>query len=388
MLLTRTYNTESPMQEAHTTGGGGIPRVELPQKLGVVVPPGQDSGPVWKMLVASGLSTDEGAARAPVLVDAGADGIEALPAWLEQHPEGHILLLFNAPVPTIARHMSDAVEPGEAVAQWRQHAEQVLAVVRPNRRRMTLVALEAALADPAAFTDLLGDRFGLALKRPVDTSDAGDDPGALFRMMAENAVWQSPDVRNLAAELEANALPMPPSQACCCRRWNRSTANSTPWSSKRGRAQRNWKKKTNCCCSNCTRCRKSWRATFQKNRDLSAKLDALEKDNSASAQSSDQLTELQTEIDQVKRNRTNDARTWKKKTNSSCSSSTMSRRNWSRTISTAWTLGTNSKKRARPSRRCTTACRGRSPGRCALCSTCSPATAARPAKHIRDRIRP
>ena len=35
--------------------------------------------------------------------------------------------------------------------------------------------------------------------------------GAVFRMMAENAVWQSPDVRNLAAELEANALPMPPS---------------------------------------------------------------------------------------------------------------------------------------------------------------------------------
>ena len=200
------------MQEAHATGDKGIPRIELPQKLGVVVPPGQDSGPVWKMLVASGLSTDEGAARAPVLVDAGAAGIEALPAWLEQHPEGHILLLFNAPVPTIARHMADAVEPGEAVAQWRKHAEQVLAVVRQNRRRMTLIALEAARVDPGAFTDLIGDRFGLALKRPLDTIEAGDDPGAVFRMMAENAVWQSPDVRNLAAELEANALPMPPSQ--------------------------------------------------------------------------------------------------------------------------------------------------------------------------------
>ena len=199
------------MQEAHATGDRGIPRVELPQKLGVVVPPGQDSGPVWKMLVASGLSTDEAAGRAPVLVDAGAQGIEALPDWLEQHPEGHVLLLFNAPVPTIARHMADAVEPADALAQWRQHAEQVLAVVRQNRRRMTLIALEAARVDPGAFTDLIGERFGLALKRSLDTGDAGDDPGAVFRMMAENAVWQSPEVRNLAAELEANALPMPPS---------------------------------------------------------------------------------------------------------------------------------------------------------------------------------
>ena len=199
------------MQEAHTTGGRGIPQIELPQKLGVVVPPGQDVESVWKMLVASGLSTGEHAGRAPVLVHAGADGLEALPAWLEQHPEGHILLLFNAPVPTIARHMADRVEPADAIAQWHQHAEQVLGVIRHNRRRMTLIALEAAQADPGAFTELLGNRFGLALKRPLDTIEAGENPGAVFRMMAENAVWQSPEVRNLAAELEANALPMPPS---------------------------------------------------------------------------------------------------------------------------------------------------------------------------------
>ena len=289
------------MQEVHTTGGEGIPRVELPQKLGVVVPPGQDSGSVWKMLVASGLSTDEGAARAPVLVDAGADGLEALPAWLEQHPEGHILLLFNAPVPTIARHMADAVEPGEAVAQWRQHAEQVLAFVRQNRRRMTLVALEAALADPAAFTVLIGDRFGLALKRPVDNSDAGDDPGAVFRMMAENAVWQSADVRNLAAELEANALPMPPSHGLLLPAVEEVYSEFNTLVEHTRARRKELEEENELLLQQLHQVQEELETTFQKNRDLSGKLDALEKDNSASAQSSEQLTDLQTELDQVKR---------------------------------------------------------------------------------------
>lgn len=289
------------MQEVHTTGGEGIPRVELPQKLGVVVPPGQDSGSVWKMLVASGLSTDEGAARAPVLVDAGADGLEALPVWLEQHPEGHILLLFNAPVPTIARHMADTVEPGEAVAQWHQHAEQVLAIVRQNRRRMTLVALEAALADPAAFTALIGDRFGLALKRPVDSSDAGDDPGALFRMMAENAVWQSADVRNLAAELEANALPMPPSHGLLLPAVEEVYSEFNTLVEHTRARRKELEEENELLLQQLHQVQEELETTFQKNRDLSGKLDALEKDNSASAQSSEQLTDLQTELDQVKR---------------------------------------------------------------------------------------
>ena len=199
------------MQEPKPAGERAIPRLELPQTLGVVVPPGQDIAPVWNLLIAAGFSVDEGAGRMPLLVDAGAESIEALPDWLKQHPDGHVLMLFNAPVPTLAQYMADAVEPGEAVAQWRQHAEQALGVVRHNRRRMTLIALEAAQADPGAFIDLLGDRFGLALKRPLNTIEAGEAPGAVFRMMAENAVWQSTDVRNLATELEANALPMPPS---------------------------------------------------------------------------------------------------------------------------------------------------------------------------------
>lgn len=288
------------MSEARTTDDRGVPRVELPEKLGIFVPSDEDSTPVLKMLVAAGFSPDESAGRTPVLLDAGAENIEALSDWLEQNPEGHALMLFNAPVPTLAWQMADAVAPGDAIAQWRQHAEQVLGVVRHNRRRMTLIALEAAQADPGAFIDLLGDRFGLALKRPVDTGDAGDDPGAVFRMMAENAVWQSPDVRNLAAELEANALPMPPSHGQMLPAVEEVYSEFNTL--KRTRARKEQLEEENeLLLQQLHQVQEELETTFQKNRDLSGKLEALEKEKSVSAQSSEQLTELQTEFEQVKR---------------------------------------------------------------------------------------
>ena len=289
------------MQEVQPADVQGIPRVQLPQKLGVVVPPGHDIEPVWHLLVAAGLSPEADAGRAPVLVNTGKQGFEALPAWLEQHPEGHILLLFNAPVPMIAGLMADALEPGEAVAQWRRQAEQVLAVVRQNRRCITLVALEAALADPAAFINLLGERFGLALKRPVDSTETDENPGAVFRMMAENAVWQSPDVRNLAAELEANALPMPPSRGLLLPAVEEVYSEFNALVERTSSRNKELEEENELLLQQLHQVQEELETTLEKNRNLSTKLDALEKEQSAAASCSEQLTKVQTELDQVKR---------------------------------------------------------------------------------------
>jgi len=200
------------MQESPTNGVRDIPPVEVPHELAVTVPSSQDSSEVCGILVAAGFATEEGVGGIPVLIDSSGKGFEALGEWLEQHPSGHLLMLFSAPVPAIARTMADAVEPGEALALWRQDAERLLHLLRTNRHRLTLIALEPALAAPGVLVDLLARRFGLALEQPLAKENAGKSLGAVFRMIAANALWQSPDACNIADELEANALPMPVDQ--------------------------------------------------------------------------------------------------------------------------------------------------------------------------------
>jgi hypothetical protein len=200
------------MQEAHATGGRGVPRIDRPARLGVAVPH-NDAEPVLRLLADTGFAPpgERAGDGRPSLVDLTGERDDAeLAAWLEDHDDGHLLLLFNAPVPVIAAALANDVPPAEALQSWQKRAEDLLAFVRRHRRRLSLMPLEPSLADPKAFSDLLGQRLGLHLRTPAHGRNRTEPAGALYRMMAENAVWQSPVARHTAAELEASALPMPP----------------------------------------------------------------------------------------------------------------------------------------------------------------------------------
>jgi len=202
------------MQEARTSGGRGIPRLDTPARLALATPAGNDLEPVRRLLVGAGFAL-EGEGRGdgmPVLVDEfGPDDLEALPEWLTRTDDAHLLFLFNAPIPLMARNMSRGLAPAEALGRWQVAADQVLAITRRHRRQMTLMPLEGALSNPSRFIDVLGERLGVRPGR-VDQDLAPEPaPGALYRMMAENAVWQSIQARQIAAELEANSVPLPAS---------------------------------------------------------------------------------------------------------------------------------------------------------------------------------
>lgn len=201
------------MQEVQTFGDRGIPRIDAPARLLVAATAEQQLEPVLEMLAGAGFARNGTRVenRLPGLVELpGRQDLEAVAEWLRGNEDAHLLLLFNAPVPWIARKITNGIEPAEALGQWRSDAEHILAVVRRNRRRLSLLPLEGPLANPAAFMQTLSERFGLAIQVPQSIEQPPEPPGPIFRMMAENAVWQSAEARHLAAELEANALPMPP----------------------------------------------------------------------------------------------------------------------------------------------------------------------------------
>ena len=203
------------MQEPHATGGRGIPTLDTPKRLVVAVTHDEPPGPILELLNQAGLHLGDGEGTNsqptphPQLLDGHALGpLDQLPVWLQDHPDDHLLLLFSVPVVHVASAMAKGQLPGKALEHWAEGADRALAVARRNRRRTTMLPLEAALADPAALFELLEHRFGLTLNAAPEALSPLEAPGAIFRLMAENAVWQSSRTRNLAAELQASALPM------------------------------------------------------------------------------------------------------------------------------------------------------------------------------------
>lgn len=199
------------MQEAQAPRDRGVPKIDTPARLVVAATREQELDPVLDMLAEAGFDRDGAGAgsRLPGLVELpGGHDLKSIAEWLRANDDAHLLLLFNAPVPWIARQMTDGVPPAEALEQWQIDAEKILAVVRRNRRRLSLLPLESSLAKPAVFMQALAERFGLGLDTPEPASRGPEAPRAMFRMMAENTIWQSVEAKNLAAELHVNALPV------------------------------------------------------------------------------------------------------------------------------------------------------------------------------------
>lgn len=204
------------MLDTHSSGDREIPAVKTPARLVLATNAGNELEPIMDLLVEAGLAREGQSSRngLPSLADALEPGdLKTIPDWLAGDADAHLLLLFNAPVPLIAQSMEDGLPPDQALDRWLADAQAILKIVRRHRRRLSLLSLEGVLANPAEFTDILGQRLGIDLPSAGKQVGHATTPGALFRMMAENAVRESGEARNAAAELEANALPTPSTPA-------------------------------------------------------------------------------------------------------------------------------------------------------------------------------
>ena len=190
-----------------------VPVVETPQSLVLACTRAVYRTAIRDLLLQAGLLADSGAgepaAGQPVLLAQEQLGsMSEWPDWLAEHPKAHVLLLMALPSVAVARRLQEGGAPKTALADWVESAQGVLKVIRRKRRRITLMFAEPALAAPQAFVALLSRRLQVQLQTVTPEQQVPDLPSALLRLMAENAIWQSAEARNIAAELEANALPL------------------------------------------------------------------------------------------------------------------------------------------------------------------------------------
>jgi len=194
-----------------------VPVVETPQSLVLACTRAAYRTALADLLQQAGFSMGSGAAEPaagqPALLTQEQVGpMGDWPDWLDEHPKAHVLLLVALPSVAVARRLQEGSVPKTALADWMASAQDVLDVIRSQRRRISLMFAEPALAEPQAFVELLSRRLQLTLQAVSPEQQVPDLPSALLRLMAENAIWQSADARNIAAELEANALPLADSE--------------------------------------------------------------------------------------------------------------------------------------------------------------------------------
>lgn len=134
------------------------------------------------------------------------DGIREL----QNQPGAHLLLLYRDPATQIAEAVAADVDPVDAVVLWQQQADELLAAYRRARRRITLLELSAALAEPNDMVRALNQHLGLSLATLADIGQAEQEPerDPVHILIADRALHQDTSARHTAAELEASALPV------------------------------------------------------------------------------------------------------------------------------------------------------------------------------------
>lgn len=140
------------------------------------------------------------------------DGLQDAHRQLQDQPGAHLLLLYRDPVAQIAESIAAEVDPEAAVAQWQEQADEILSTYRRARRRITLLEMSAAQAEPNAAIQALNEHLGLSLSSlaDADQTQAQTQPerDPIHVLIAERALHQDTRARHAAAELEASALPL------------------------------------------------------------------------------------------------------------------------------------------------------------------------------------
>ena len=209
--------------------------LDRPNRLLVMAPRGDDVDRATALLTSAGLAhqdhlLNESDDTTAWLSQSEVGGLEQVQHWMQNHPGGHLLCLVPEPITEIATALSQGVAPAEALQAWSARVDEALAMIRAlGRRRSSVLLADDLQAQPKALLKGLGERLQLTLVyRPSTgaagmggglTDDAADEarirragvqyePRAIFRMMAENALWQAPSMRMRATELLALAVPV------------------------------------------------------------------------------------------------------------------------------------------------------------------------------------
>lgn len=202
------------MNELKQSGAGQTPAIGSPEQIIVAAAKPTHAESLMGLLKAAGLREQYQAGTTtsarPQLINHRCDeSFKTLHKRLESHPDAHLMIAVSLPALAIAAHLENGTSPEEALSEWHASTLILLQLVRLNRRRISLVFTEAAMAAPKAFLEALAHRLQVELApRQLETQQP-ELPGSLWRLIADYAMQSSMDARTLVAELEATALPIP-----------------------------------------------------------------------------------------------------------------------------------------------------------------------------------
>lgn len=119
------------------------------------------------------------------------------------------VLFYARPEHFLARALSSGSEPDGRMEEWKNAAEALLAVFRQNRPKVLLFEDEAARKKPEAVRALVSQRLRTDLQLISGGSEQDSPaPTAVEQALAARYVAASPELSDLAGELEAAAFPL------------------------------------------------------------------------------------------------------------------------------------------------------------------------------------
>lgn len=115
-------------------------------------------------------------------------------------------LVWSDPANCLARAIKEGSDIAQAIEGWRERAEDVLALVRKNRRKLTLIDADILTApENDAVWDVLSQRLNLP-KDLIRPSSEARNPVALSLTVARLAVPQIDSLREPLEELRASGV--------------------------------------------------------------------------------------------------------------------------------------------------------------------------------------
>ncbi|MEH6587182.1 MAG: glycosyltransferase family 10 [Halioglobus sp.] len=125
---------------------------------------------------------------------------------LEQDESAHLVMLYVPPLQSLAAAIENGEALDSALNNCKHQAESILQIYRGHRRRVTLMELQALIAEPVAALEELGKRTPLQYARPSATSpSSADKQDSTAILIAACAVQEDYDLKQLSKELEAGS---------------------------------------------------------------------------------------------------------------------------------------------------------------------------------------
>ena len=134
-------------------------------------------------------------------------------ACFDEHKDRAVVIFYVKPERALALLLAKDREFSDAVAECREKAQALLALVRRHRARTTLIEETVASAHPDLLARVLEKRFGYHLAEVAALASA-EPPKVpeLLGALARLAILERPELRRLCADLEASSVVVSPAQ--------------------------------------------------------------------------------------------------------------------------------------------------------------------------------